>query len=247
MRDTQSSLTTTYAYNTRPGGARSLSVSSGWAPKIDCLLAEDYQFLGFRFSDNGYLFRGMSRGLANALIAGYFGFFQDPRSLCSLERALNVLFISHELSDAVYVSRLWEARTDSVILVVRSELFNSMWDVKRAAVLGFAEPGMVFKYPFLVDPFPLGNVAYFIVHPSMRTRFDQLICEKDIAPGLRKLKNALTNRHGTGIYSRIIAPAVESDPRLTRSKVEDAIQEVLRSLGVTNAQPIPTGTYPRRC
>jgi hypothetical protein len=144
-----------------PNGA---PVESGWATDIDRVIEKGYRFLDATYTPGGVLFRGMSSGLTAALAAGRCGGFIDDGPLCELERDLGVLFCSQDLSDAVAVSRIWET-PDSVVLVFSSDLFVREWAARRAAVLGFAEAGILFRYPFLLRPLELHELT-FIVRPA---------------------------------------------------------------------------------
>ncbi len=236
-------LTTAYAYNTRPPHARSKpSMRSGWHAKIDELLERDYCFLGCRYSDEGYLFRGIRRGLDAMLIAGQWQRCDDGYPLCQLERELDVYLVSHELSDALSVARLWEHPSDAAILVFPAALFNARWQRHEAAVLGFAEPGVVFRYPFLVQPLRMSDVAGIVVSSQSRTRYDDLrrrAAERAECP----LRNALLGLQSAGMYERIAA--VEAGPDHSRASVESRVREQLREWSMTDATPVPSDRYPR--
>ncbi len=155
---------TAYESNTRKHVHDSSPIKSGWAPAIDDLLKQDHCFLGFKYSDNGILFRGMSSGLLNAIRANVFGLYKDAKPHAELEQKLKVHFVSHELSDAITTARLWEDVDDAGIVVLSSQLFNQCYDEKRAAMMAFAEPGFVFKYPFFVDAIPLELIECLLVN-----------------------------------------------------------------------------------
>lgn len=161
MRSDTKSQTTAYASNTRHANpARDVKYSRN--AKIQRLLKLDYAFLPLNFQLPGFLFRGLESGLNVALSSGRFGLNQGSHSLAHLERDLEVLLISGDFSDAFTVSRIWENNEDAVILALKADYFKSRYEQDRAATLGFAEPGVVFKYPFLCDDIALADVSYFI-------------------------------------------------------------------------------------
>lgn len=151
---------TVYLYDAIPIQADA-PFRSGWAPEIDGLMQQGYGFLDAVFESDGVLFRGMSNGLSSALTSKAFGGFADNGSLCELEQQLNVLFCSQDLSDAINVSRIWET-VDSGILVFPSRIFVQEWEARQAAVMAFAEAGIVFKYPFMLRSLVLNEVAVVV-------------------------------------------------------------------------------------
>jgi hypothetical protein len=209
-------LNTAYAYNTRQHSPYPAPVRSGWHSRIDDLLARDYSFLPCGYSDTGCLFRGMSRGLSACIDAGCWRLSEDDSPLGALERELGVFLLSHDLSDALSVSRLWQAQPDAAVLVFPAAEFRQRWEERAAAVLGFAEPGVVFKYPFLVEPLPMQSVQAIFVAGS----YD----------GSRK----------PGFFE--LPAAAISD----RSETERYVREALQQRGVTAALAIETNRYPRR-
>lgn len=143
--------------------------ASGWHPTFDSLVAAGHIFMGYRFSDSGLLFRGMPGGISEALNSGSFWHGQFDSPLCRLERELNVMFCSEVARDAMAVARPWEpGREDAAILVFRSDSFNQRWKKREAAALGFADVGMVFKYPCLAEPLQRNELLAVLLHPSRR-------------------------------------------------------------------------------
>ena len=210
-------LNTAYAYNTRPGARRGQRVKSGWHEKIDELLERDYAFLGYRYSKEGSLFRGISTGLAESLATDRWKPYGDNRPLCQLEQELGVYLLSHDLSDALSVARLWQNPHDAAVFVFPSACFNAQWEARRAAVLGFAEPGVVFKYPFLVDPLSLDEISTIVVAPAAVAGLD---CP----------------------HKLMVLPELQSGDR---SQTESAVIEVLRDRGITAATLVATDCFPR--
>ncbi|MCC7411708.1 MAG: hypothetical protein IT495_08755 [Gammaproteobacteria bacterium] len=153
-------LTTAYPFNARPRIAA--SVRSGWAPAVDRLLERGHTFLPLTYA-GGNLYRGMASGVRAGLTAGYFGVNTGDHPLCALERELGVLLVSQDLADALAVARLWESGADAGVLVFPATVFATRWSAGAAAVLGFAEPGVVFRYPFLVGSLACTDTAMLLV------------------------------------------------------------------------------------
>ena len=156
------SQTTAYQSNTRERRSQS-PVSYLHNPNIKALLETDYAFLPISYRSPGFLFRGLESGLNEGVANGEFGINQGSHSLAALERELGVLLVSADFSDALTVSRIWESNSDAGILVIAAEIFGAYYEQHKAATLGFAEPGVVFKYPFFTDNLFLDEIAYLIV------------------------------------------------------------------------------------
>ena len=121
-----------------------------WSAAIDRLLAAGYSFHGCRFSDTGYLFRGMDSGLSTALASDRFGHFGGRHEMTMVEQAMGILFLTHEVSDLITVAGLRNPPSlDSGVLAIASAVFNRELDAGRAAVLAIGDGGIVFRYPFL--------------------------------------------------------------------------------------------------
>lgn len=239
-------LNTAYAYNTRPGARSAETVTSGWDPTIDRLLAQDYQFLGCTYAGGGCLFRGVSAGLDAALVDRRLGRYEDERPLCRLEAELGVYLISHDLSDALSVARLWDSGdSDAAVFVLSAQSFADAWEARRAAVLGFAEPGVVFKYPFLVEPPVLEQVELVLVSPALRSRYEALLAETRSPAGQQSLRAALQWCRTSGLWDRIVAPAGD-DRGASRQSIEAAADRMLEARRLTSARPRETTVYPKR-
>lgn len=241
-----SALNTAYAYNTRPARGAAPPAASGWHPQIDRLLADDYQFLGYRYAGAGCLYRGVSAGLDETLVARRLTGYDDGRPLCRLEAELGVYLISHDLSDALSVARLWECGDlDAAVFVFPAQMFAAAWEARRAAVLGFAEPGVVFKYPFVVEPFALEQAVLIVVPSAVRRRYEALLAETSPGGDQRPLHQALQWCRACGLWDRIVAPALDGGDS-SRDAVEAAVTRLLDSRALDSACPQPTGVYPRR-
>jgi hypothetical protein len=169
---------TAYAYDARALPEK-CSIKTGWATEIDGLLKQGYGFVGATFTTGGVLFRGMSSGVEAAIAAGVCGHFIDRSPQRQLEQQIGVFFCSQDLSDALTVARMWE-NPDSAIMVFASDLFRREWAAKQAAVMAFAEAGIIFRYPFLLRPFGLDELRLLIRSPRSRTA--AVGCEQVVLP-----------------------------------------------------------------
>lgn len=151
---------TVYAYDARPLQGDG-DVACGWAEEIQALIRQGYCFLDATYEPTGVLFRGVGSGVAAWLEAGDGGPQADVSGRSDFERQLGVMFCSQDASDALAVSRLWEER-DAAVLVFEAGVFVREWLAKRAAVMAFAEAGVVFRYPFFSRPLRLQDVLLVI-------------------------------------------------------------------------------------
>ena len=200
--------------------------ASQWHPRIQRLLMQGHTFLPYDFSADGYLFRGVSQGLLASLLRGEFGYFDDDRSLPALEQELGVFFVSHALSDALTVARLLEQAHDGGVLIFRSELFRRESASRRAAVLGFAEGGLIFKYPFLVQPLRLSDIDYLLVTERVQQRV------QDAAKPMDRIKTI------------VLAPAIDA-ASADRVSFKQAIVDVLQGQHIQGATLVSSENWPR--
>lgn len=143
--------------------------SRRWTNSIDCLLAAGYSFFPCRYEEDGYLFRGMQSGLRQAAVNSSFGHFDGDDEMSRVEKAMDVYFLTSEISDAVTVSLLHESADDAAIIAVRASLFNEHLDRHEAAVLAVGDGGVVFRYPFLTAPVPGSAVESILAVSSLKT------------------------------------------------------------------------------
>ncbi len=210
---------TAYASNTRAGAAPSMRAAPGWAEKINRLLRDHYCFTALKYSGPGVLFRGMSSGLADALRNGRFGRYADDKPHAELEQELDVLFVSHDLSDALSCARLWESVDDAGILVIDAAYFNAEYDWRNAAMMNFAEPGVVFNYPLLCEAIEARQVQTLYVNTTTAARLRALALDSAAL--------------------RIVA--IEDDDRAC---MEQAIRADLALHDMRAAVPVPADTWP---
>ncbi|MCP5202165.1 MAG: hypothetical protein H6977_19375 [Gammaproteobacteria bacterium] len=154
--------TTVYADNARRGAGRR-RCEAGWAQAFARLVERDYAFLPLGYAPPGWLFRGIDRGLAALLAGEPLALNTGEHALAALEREAGVLFVSQDVSDALSVTRLWAAPPDAAILAIPAAAFAAAQADGRAAVLGFADPGVVFRYPAFAAPLAASAVSHVFV------------------------------------------------------------------------------------
>ncbi len=159
----QSNSQTAYQHNAHSTPSSSGVNDHGWADAINRMIDQRYAFIAMEYENSGYLFRGMNSGLFNALLNNQFWHFSGDDRGAHLEKDLEVLLLSQDFSDALTVSKLWEQNLDACIIAVKSEIFNRALHDKKAAMMATAEPGVVFKYPFLTKSLTLDDIDYLIV------------------------------------------------------------------------------------
>ena len=169
--------TSAYATDSRAHWQAAEGAGSGWHPSLDRLLASGHIFMGQTYSGTGMLFRGLPDGLMQALDQDSFWLSDADKPLCNLERELGVSFCSEVARDALAVARPWEYPAgDVVVLIFPATVFAQRWRERAAATLGFADVGMVFKYPCLVEPLSWADLYGLVVHPDSYS-----LCEDRIA------------------------------------------------------------------
>ena len=225
------SLTTAYDSNTRPHHDLN-PVTYGNNKKIRKLLHDDFAFLPISYRNPGFLFRGLEVGLSDACTTGYFALNRGAHSLAHLERELNVILVSADFSDAFSVTRIWEAHEDAVIMALPADYFWVRYQQHQAATLGFAEPGVVFKYPFLCEAIALQDIACFIIGPHHAA----------------KLTNALvrlTDKTSGDLCQRLIV--VDDDcANLSRQALEQYLENRLQERQIVGAVPIQVKDFPTK-
>jgi hypothetical protein len=154
---------TAYQFNAHSSASTTTSIDHGWADPINRMLDQRYAFLALQYEGGGYLYRGMSAGLFGTLLNGKIWHYSDSDKATQFEKDLDVILFSQDFSDALTVSKLWEQLADACIIIFRSEIFNQALAAKKAAMLATAEPGVVFKYPFLTYPLNITDIDCLIV------------------------------------------------------------------------------------
>jgi hypothetical protein len=218
----------------RSGAADRLS---GWDPEIVRLFGAGHNFLGYGYSEPGWLYRGASRGLNEILRTSELGHFDGEQAVARLERELGVYLVSQDFSDAYSVARFWENSRDGYIAVFESAVFNRELHAGRAAVLGFAEPGVVFKYPFLTRPLALAAIDYLIVSPEDYAALDRA----DTGPALEP---QTVRAPSNAVLTKIISPAIGLEFRQHRASFERALTDLLASRGISSAVAVASANFP---
>ncbi|MDZ7737448.1 MAG: hypothetical protein U5P41_16195 [Gammaproteobacteria bacterium] len=78
-----------------------------------------------------------------------------------------MIFCSEVARDALAVARPWlNASRDTAVLIFSSRVYVKRWRQHTAAMLGFADVGMVFKYPCLAEPLVWQDLYGLVVHPD---------------------------------------------------------------------------------
>ncbi len=224
------SLITAYQSNTRQQTNNKPKIVSGWGDTIDRLFGLDHSFLGYEYSTDDVLFRAMSTGFLQALEQGEFGLYEDAKPHSGLEGQLGVYFISHELSDALTIARLWENEDDAVLIIIPSNYFNHMNKECKAAVMAFSEPGFVFKYPFFIEPISLEHILCMIIN------------EKTYDKTKEKLPRLLFN----AIKDRLILVKTDNNNKNVRKAIEIHLINMMASNHLTSAIPIESAHYPQK-
>ncbi|MEQ8664002.1 MAG: hypothetical protein RLW62_24555 [Gammaproteobacteria bacterium] len=211
--------TTVYARNARDGG-RGRRCEPGWHPAIADLVRRDYAFLPLTYAGDGVLFRGLASGLGTALAGGQCTPSAGTHALNALERETGVVFVSQDVGDALAVARLWEGPADGGILVIPAGAFARAHAAGNAAVLGFADPGVVFRYPCFAPPLALAALAAVIVHPAAAPRV-----------------------HASGPHRVLVLPAATPP---ARGEVGAAVTRLLADADLHAAHAVSGARHPRR-
>lgn len=169
LRMVESPQTTAYPFNTRAAAPAPGAASPDRATAAR-LRAADYLLSAAQFEADGVLYRGLVPLTPRTLADGEFPFNGPAHSLCALDRELGVLLVSNELSDAVTVARPYLATRDAAVAVLPAASFAWRAAAGEAGVLAFAEPGVVFRYPFLAPPVTLAECLCLIVHQACLAR-----------------------------------------------------------------------------
>lgn len=223
-----SAATAAYTVDGRGDAYREAVVSSGWHATFDRLLGQGYYFMGHTFMAGGVLFRGMPVGALQALRSASFWHSETDNPLCRLERTLDVIFCSEVGRDALAVAKPWQDETrDAAILVFNSDVFFQRWQQHAAAMLGFADVGMVFKYPCLAEPLKPDELYGVLLHPETLAQYQSSESWAD-----ERMPPYCTT------------PA--ADELDSRAGWTAALDRLLAREGVSAADSLVTSDYPRR-
>lgn len=170
MAKIQANSQTAYEHNAHGAVSDKLVKNHGWSVAINRMIDQRYAFLDLQYEEGGYLFRGMSAGLPDAILSNQFWHYAGDDRGNHLEQELGVLFVSQDFSDALTISRFWEAQWDACIVIFKSNIFNNALTNKNAAMMATAEPGVIFKYPFLCQALLLSDIENIIVSTEFLTK-----------------------------------------------------------------------------
>lgn len=237
---------TAYQHNATSSVSSSDAKDHGWCDAINRMIDQRYAFLDSQYENHGYLFRGMSSGLFDALFAGEFWHYSDEDNGSSFEEELNVLLMSQDFSDALTVSELWNGSLDACIVIFKSDIFNQALTEKKAAMMATAEPGVVFKYPFLTEPLSLNSIDALIVSPDLfaaienREEHDKL---KELSDSkFKTLSTIINNLKTTGKCFSIET----KNNQFERTYLEKILLEALKRRNIVGAEAIKSAFKPKR-
>jgi len=237
---------TAYQHNAHSISFASEANDHGWAKAINRMIEQRYAFLALEYENDGYLFRGMSSGLFEALLDDHFWHYSGEDSGNQFEKDLDVLLLTQDFSDAFTVSKLWEQKPDACIIIFRSEIFNNALNDRKAAMMATAEPGVVFKYPFLSHALTSENIEYLVVSADLLNVHDNrekinTFKEMDSSK-FNKLTTIATKLYAAG---KIIV-AEYSKENVRRSSLEKVFMDELLKRAVFGAKAINTDIKPTR-
>ncbi len=228
LKSGRQSATSAYATDSRDHWQATGGVGSGWHPSLERLVASGHIFMGQTYPDTGVLFRGLPSGLAQALDQDAFWLSDADNPLCKLERELDVSFCSEVARDALAVARPWEySARDAVVLIFPAAVFGQRWRERAAATLGFADVGMVFKYPCLAQALTWADLYGLVVHPDSYS-----LCEDKIA------RLPVGKRPHLGMP----AAAEVSDREAWQAAIDNLLAKETQTAALAEA----TDDYPRR-
>ncbi len=245
-----SSNQTAYQHNAHSPSSSVEENDHGWAGTINRMIDQRYAFLALEYENKGYLFRGMSSGLFDTLLDNKFWHYPGDDSGTHFEKELDILLLSQEFSDAFTISKLWENKKDAGIIIFRSEIFNQALKEKKAAMLATAEPGVVFKYPFLTHPLTLDDIEYLIVSTDLFAAIENKkklsVFDKMDESQSGRLSTLLSNIHAIG---KLLTPehVKENYPhQIGRSDLEKVLMKCLLKRDVVGAKTISSNSKPTR-
>lgn len=241
MKKKQLNSQTAYEHNSHGSVSEAPVKNHGWSCAINRMIDQRYAFLGLQYKEDGYLFRGMSMGLSDAVSNNQFWHCAGDEHGNSLEQELDVLFVSQDLSDALTVSRLWETQWDACIVIFKSNIFNNALINKNAAMMATAEPGVIFKYPFLCQALSLSDIENIIVS----TQFLAKLSDENVLRKFDKAEHArfLSNFNQLQNENKII----QVDIKLLgfeRTAVEKEILRTLSKMKIEGAKTIKSDLKP---
>lgn len=213
-----SSLEDTHLYAPARLAVDQAAFTSTWSPPITRLLVAGYSFLPTRYTEDGFLFRGMETGVSDAIAKGYLGHFNGSREECHVEQIMDVCFLTHEIRDALTVSDPGN-HGNGGILVLSAAYFNRAVMERSAAVMAIGDSGMVFRYPFLTGKIALADINALVVTESLAEKI------KAIRPAIK---------------AQLLIFNPETDNN------ENTLLQLLSAHGIVPAEILPGTIKPRR-
>ncbi len=245
MKD-QTNSQTAYLHNAHSTSTVVDTSDHGWTDAINRMVDQRYAFLAMQYKSSGYLFRGMSSGFFEALLEGEFWNYSGRECDDNFEQELDILLVTQDFSDAFTVSKLWESRLDACIIIFKSDVFNQALYDKKAAIMATAEPGVVFKYPFLTQPLSLNDIDYLIVSENLLAAIENkktLSAFKELNDSkFTSLSSLLNNLHMSG---KLIIPEC-TDDNCQRTSFEKLLQDHLLTREIDGAHAIYSDLKPIR-
>lgn len=234
---------TAYTHNAHGSVSDAQAKNHGWSSAINRMIDQRYAFLALQYEKDGYLFRGMSAGLLDAILSDQFWHYDGDDRGTHLEKELDVLFVSQDFSDALTVSRLWETQRDACIVIFKSNIFNNALTNKNAAMMATAEPGVVFKYPFLCQALSLSDIENIIVSSEFLTK----LSNNDVLKKIDETEHArlLSSFNQLQNENKIIQVDLKS-LGFERTAVEKEIVRSLFKIKIKGAKTIKTDLKPAK-
>lgn len=131
------------------------------------------------------------------------------------------------------------------IVVIPAGAFDEHYAAHNAAVLGFAEPGVVFKYPFFANPISVDQMAYLIIHQK---QVDTLLRGFEKATPVSGSPNSFTKggvQTANDLSERLIV--IDDDSSLTnRHDLNKYLNECLSDKRISKATSIQVEHYPKK-
>lgn len=234
---------TAYQYNSTSHEVQTVAANYGWSAAINRLLAQNFAFLPLCYEDDAYLFRGMSCGLLKALLDNYFWHFNESLHVSRFEQELDILCVSQDFSDSYTYSQLWGHNPDACIVITRASTFNKQLHSRNAAILGMAEPGVVFRYPFFTQPLTLQDIELIVVSPLLLAAI-KARCLHEVDERCRAEQHA----HLDKVVQKML-----DDNRLLvcpeiyqRQDLEHSLAQLLEERSIQGAKPVASELIPRK-
>ncbi|MBN1687970.1 MAG: methyltransferase domain-containing protein, partial [Candidatus Omnitrophica bacterium] len=217
-----------------------------WAPEIQRMLEKKVPFLPVKFSDEGYLFRGIGQGLKEAILTGKYKPYGHNMVYGDLEKEHGIALVSEEPSDATPSFSIYPPDPkDAAYLIFKGSVFNRLLAEGQAAV--FRDYGG--KYPFIAGPINITDMEYVIVHPETKKWLDRILAFKNPTGENAQIKEKLLEYQEAGV--KFVTYEIEEgdkgdDPVLGWSAFEHAFTRFFVELDPQPAKAVRSNIYPQR-